>query len=364
LWRDRFLVAKVFAEVNISAKAVSGMETGMFDWGFRFAKLDGNGDPLTKLNAVIDWDRFRPTLQVVRDKARKSNAGRKPFDTVLMFKILILQSLYNLSDEAVEFQILDRISFMRFLGLSLGQTVPDAKTIWLFREQLTEAGLVEELFVGFDSYLRQSGFEAKGGQIIDASIVRRPKQNNTREENTAIKAGQPPAGWADRPEKARQKDTDARWVKKLSQNHFGYKNHLSIDVKHKLIRAWTATAAATHDSNVCEQLLDEANSSRAIWADAAYRSEKRIMELKAAGWRPHIQRKAERNHPLSQRERQGNRTRSRIRSRVEHIFGVQAQRAGDLVIRTVGLVRARAKIGLRNLAYNLDRYATLLKAAA
>lgn len=170
----------------------------MFDSFFRLEKLDRNGDPLRKLNEMINWECFRPTLQVVREKARKSNAGRKPYDTVLMFKILILQSLYNLSDEATEYQILDRLSFMRFLGLSLGDTVPDAKTIWLFREQLTASGLVEELFTGFDSYLRQSGFEAKGGQIIDACIVRRPKQDNTREENASIKEGKVPEAWAKR----------------------------------------------------------------------------------------------------------------------------------------------------------------------
>ena len=338
------------------------MESGMFDWEFRFAKLDGNGDPLTQLDKLIDWEQFRPTLRVIRDKQRKSNAGRKPYDEVLMFKVLILQSLYNLSDDVTEYQILDRLSFMRFLGLSLGDRVPDAKTIWLFREQLTQAGLVKELFERFDTYLRESGFEAKGGQIVDASIVSRPQQRNTREENGAIRAGQKPAEWLKKPEKARQKDTDATWVKKLQRNYFGYKNHIAIDVEHKLIRHWEVTDAATHDFNVFDILLDEANDRRDLWADSAYRSKARIQQLHEQGWRPHFQSKGERNHPLSDEEKQVNRQRSRIRSRVEHIFGVQTKRAGDLVIRTVGLIRARAKIGLRNLAYNLDRFGTLKQA--
>ena len=119
------------------------MQAGLFDWQTRFEQLDNSGDPLVKLNQIVNWEQFRQTLETVRDKERKSNAGRKPFDVRLMFKIMILDSLYNLSDDQLEFQIKDRISFMRFLGLSLDDTVPDAKTIWLFRQQLTEAGLIE-----------------------------------------------------------------------------------------------------------------------------------------------------------------------------------------------------------------------------
>ena len=109
-------------------------QPGLFDMEFRFRKIDENGDPLERLNRLINWESFRPTLEKIRKKNSKSNSGRKPFDVTLMFKILILQSLYNLSDDATEVQILDRLSFMRFLGLSIGDRVPDAKTIWLFRD--------------------------------------------------------------------------------------------------------------------------------------------------------------------------------------------------------------------------------------
>ena len=134
------------------------MQTGLLDWQIRFRQLDAGGDPLPKLKKLVDWERFRPELEAVRDKERKSNAGRKPFDVVLMFKVLVLQSLYNLSDEKIEFQIRDRLSFMRFLGLSLGDAVPDEKTIWLFREQLTEAGLIKRLFEEFDAFLERKDF--------------------------------------------------------------------------------------------------------------------------------------------------------------------------------------------------------------
>ncbi len=336
------------------------MQTGLLDWHIRFRQLDAGGDPLPKLKKLVDWERFRPELEAVRDKEHKSNAGRKPFDVVLMFKVLVLQSLYNLSDEKIEFQIRDRISFMRFLDLSLGDAVPDEKTIWLFREQLTEAGRIKRLFEEFEAFLQEKGFSARKGQIIDASIVEAPRQRNSREENQQIKEGQTPEGWSE--QKKRQKDTDARWTKKNGQNHYGYKNHINVDVKHKLIRDYEVTPASVHDSQVFEEILDEANSSRDVWADSAYRSEGQLEELKKRNYREHVQRKGCRHKRLTDREAQGNRTRSRIRSRVEHVFGVQAKRAGNLVVRAIGLIRVKAKVGLRNLAYNLDRYCVLVGA--
>jgi IS5 family transposase len=333
------------------------MQTGLFDWQQRFEELDKGGDPLVKLNTLVDWETFRPTLEMLRQKQRKSNAGRKPFDVVVMFKILILQSLYNLSDDQTEFQIRDRLSFMRFLGLTLGGRVPDAKTIWLFRNQLTEAGLVREVFAQFDQFLRVHGFAAQKGQIVDASIVQAPRQRNRRDENQQIKDGQVPEDWS--PQKRRQKDVEARWIKKNGRTYYGYKNHIAIDAKHKLIRDYEVTSASVHDSEVFETLLDPTNSSRDVWADSAYRSREKVAVLSEKGYRTHLQRKGCRYRPLTERERRGNHTRSKIRSRVEHVFGIQAQRAGTLILRSIGRIRAEAKIGLRNLAYNLDRYALL-----
>lgn len=333
------------------------MQTGLFDWQTRFEQLDNGGDPLVKLNKIMNWKLFGRRLEKVRDKDRKSPAGRKPFDGILMFKILILQSLYNLSDDQIEFQIRDRLSFMRFLGLSLGDTVPDAKTVWLFREQLTEAGLVKKLFDQFDAFLRKNGFSAKKGQIIDASIISAPKQRNSRDENQQIQDGQIPADWSE--PKKRQKDTEARWTQKNGKNYYGYKNHIQIDAGHKLIRDYEVTDASVHDSQVFEELLDEANRSRDVWADSAYRSKEKLETLEQRRFREHLQRKGCRHKTLTEREKQGNHTRSKIRSRVEHIFGVQAMRAGNLLIRTIGLIRAKTKIGLRNLAYNIDRFCLL-----
>lgn len=333
------------------------MQSGMFDWQTRFEQLDNGGDPLVRLNAVVPWETFRPTLQNVRNKDRTSPVGRKPFDVIVMFKILIVQSLYNLSDDQTEFQIRDRLSFMRFLGFSVSDTVPDAKTIWLFRQQLTEAGVIEKAFDRFDRFLRNHGFEARKGQIVDASIVSAPKQRNSRQDNKKIKDGEVPDDWDEN--KKRQKDTDARWTKKNGKTFYGYKNHLSVDVQHKFIRRYEVTDAAVHDSQVFEELLDAKNRRKEVWADSAYRSAENLAKLKKRRLREQLQRKGCRNKPLTEKEKQGNHTRSKIRSRVEHIFGVQTQRAGTLLMRAIGLVRARAKIGLRNLAYNLDRYSLL-----
>lgn len=334
------------------------IQLGFLDFSIRLQRIDKAGDPLTKINKTIDWEVFRPMLEKAREKERKSAAGAKGFDVVLLFKALILQSLYNLSDEAMEFQILDRYSFSRFLGLHAASKVPDATTLWRFREDLTKADVVGALFKQFDQFLHEQGFRAQKGQIVDASIVRVPVQHNSREENREIKVGQQPEGWSEN--KQRQKDTEARWTKKNGKSFFGYKNHISVDVKHKLIRRFHVTTAEVHDSNVFDELLDSDNTSREVWADSAYRSQERITQMHEMGYREHLQRKGSRNHKLTKWELQGNRTRSKIRSRVEHIFGVQVQRAGNMIMRGIGLIRAGTRIGLRNLAYNLDRYGTLV----
>ncbi len=189
-----------------------------------------------------------------------------------MFKSTLLYALYNLSDDQAEYQILDRLSFLRFPGLDLEDRVPDAKTIWMYREQLAQADVIQSLFADFDRYLKGQDYLAMGGQIIDALIVSVPKQRNPRDGNAKIKSGETPEGWADETVKLRQKDTDARWTKKRGQSHFGYKNHINIDRRHKLVRRYEVSDAAVHDSQTLDALLDENNTSSQVWADNACRS--------------------------------------------------------------------------------------------
>lgn len=335
-------------------------EPGLFDLQRRMDQLNECGNPLERLNEAVDWEIFRPQLETIREKERKSPAGRKPYDVVMMFKILILQSLYNLSDHQIEFQSKDRISFMNFLGLSLGDSVPDEKTVWLFREQVKTAELIDPLFEQFDAFLIEAGLAAQKGQIIDATIVPAPRQRNSREENQQIKEGRTPEDWEGHPAKKRQKDTDARWTKKHNKSYFGYKNHVSVDGKHKFVRRFAVTDAATHDSRVMGDVLDATNSSGDVYADPAYRSEETSDWLENNGYRDRIHQKGHRNRPLTKRQQAANHKKSRIRAKVEHVFGVQSQMAGQVVMRTTGLMRAKVKIGLRNLAYNLNRYAVIL----
>ena len=337
-------------------------QMGFFDLSNRYASLDAKCDPLVGIDAAVPWEEFRPTLERVWRKpeaGRKSRVGRKPMDAVLMFKMLVLSALYNLSDDQIEYQVRDRLSFMRFLGLGLEDRVPDAKTVWLYREGLAQAGLVEKLFTQFDGYLARQGYIARGGQILDASIVAVPKNHNTREENKTIKSGEVPEDWTDKPAKRSQKDTDARWTKKHGKSHYGYKNHVNVDRKHKLVRRYHVTDAALHDSQAVDHLLMQGNTGSGVWADAAYRSEE--MEAKLHDWnlKSHIHRKGKRGKPLTAQAKNSNRTKSSVRVRVEHVFGAQTNDMCGTLVRTVGIARAKAKIGMKNLAYNMRRLGQL-----
>lgn len=342
-------------------------QMGFFDISDRYAGLDAKNDPLMKIDAVVAWEDFRIRLEATWRKPpeeRKSKAGCKPWDAVVMFKAIVLCALYNLSDDQLEYQLRDRLSFMRFLGLGLEDKVPDARTVWLYREQLARAGAIEGLFEEFDGYLEKQGYLAMGGQIIDASIVPVPRQRNSRDDNARIKEGVTPEGWENQPARRSQKDTDARWTKKHGKSHYGYKNHVNVDRRHKLVRRYKVTDAAVHDSQAMEDILDPDNTASDVWADSAYRSAEIEATLEEKGLRSRIHRKGHRNRPLSEREKRGNRTRSTVRARVEHIFGAQSNDMGGTLVRSIGLVRATARIGLKNLAYNMRRLVQLDRLAA
>ncbi len=334
-------------------------QPGFWDWEERQNKLNQKKDLLVRLNHIIAWETFRPLLEQIHNKPRKSQAGRKPTDVIVMFKLLVLQQLYNISDEELEYQVSDRLSFMQFLGFGLADEVPDATTVWLFRKQLTEQGLMESLFEQFDAYLIEQGYAAKGGQIIDATLIPVPKQHNHDDENQAIKQGEIPASWQDKPHQRAQKDTDARWTKKGGKSYFGYKDHICIDVEHGLIRRYTVTDASVHDSQVLGQLLDEDNESDTIWADSAYCSEAIEETLALIGFDSQIHERAYRNHSLSEEQKQSNRTKSKVRAKVEHVFGTWVMQMGGKLVRSIGIVRVKAQLGLKNLTYNLLRYTFL-----
>ena len=322
--------------------------------------------------AVVPFELFRVKLKNALIKGglrrsvdgRKIAAGRKPWDEVLIFKVLVLQTLYNLSDDQMEYQLRDRLSFMRFAGLGLEDAVPDAKTLWLYREALAKAGAVEGLFHQFDGYLKAKGYLAMGGQIIDATIVPVPCQRNSRDDNAVVKAGETPPDWKANPAKNRQKDKDARWTKKHGRAHFGYKNHIGIDRRHKLVRRYAVSTASVHDSQKLEDVLDPNNTASGVWADSAYRSKETEAMLADRMMKSHVHRRGSRGKPLTPRQEAANKTRSKVRARVGHVFGTQHNSMGGKFVRTIGIVRATMIIGMQNLVYNMRRLVVLEKAAA
>jgi IS5 family transposase len=237
--------------------------------------------------------------------------------------------------------------------------VPDAKTVWLYRDALAQAGQVEALFGLFDGHLARQGYIARGGQTLDASIVPVPRNYNTRDENASIKSGEVPEDWENKPAKRCQKDLDARWTKKHGKSHYGYKNYVNVDRKHKLVLRYHVSDAALRDSQAVDHLLMRGNTGSGVWADAAYRSEETRAKLRVRNLKSHIHRKGKRGKPLTEQAKGSNRTKSSVRVRVEHIFGAQANDMGGTLVRTIGLVRAKAKIGMKNLAYNMRRLGQL-----
>ena len=324
---------------------------GLFSGAERREQHGAFRRPLAELDGVIDWEFFREEIELA---CGYSQIGRRPHDPVLMFKIIVLQRYYDLSEEQTEFQILDRLSFQQFLGLEGGGKVPDKNAIWDFKERLGAAG-ARGLFERFNDYLSAVGLRAKGGKIVDASFVDVPRQHNTREENKEIKSGSEPEGWSEK--KRAHKDTDARWTKKGGERHYGYKNHAKVARVTKLIDEFETSDAALHDSQAFDELMDE-DADSDVWADSAYQSKQSGEMLKKKKIRNHIHERAYRNRPLSDRQKARNTTKSRVRARVEHVFGFQSMMGADR-LRTIGLRRAQRGVGIANLVYNLFRFKQL-----
>jgi len=355
-------------------------QPGFFDIDERLKRLSGLGDHLEGFVAAVDFEMFRADLVAALGYSEGLQGGRPPFDPVLMFKILVIQAMDNLSDERVEFLINDRMSFMRFLGLTLTDRVPDARTIWLFRERLTKAGAIASLFERFDAGLRASGYIAMSGQIVDATLVAAPRQHNTDEEKNVIKEGKIPEDWKAKPAKLRQKDRDARWTVKFAKAKpkedgsaspvdlaipvFGYQNHISIDRGFGFIRKWAATDAAAYEgARLREDLLDKSNTASGVWADTAYRSAANEAFMEKNGFVSHVHRKKPKGRPMPKAVRRANAVKSTVRSRIEHVFAEEKDRMG-LFIRTIGIARAKVKIGMANLVYNFKRLLFLQRTVA
>ena len=328
---------------------------GFFDQDIRLTKLSTLGDPLERLDKGIDFEIFREVLILGLSKLSKGKGGRPPYDYVLLFKILILQRYYNLSDAQAEFQINDRMSFMRFLGLTMADDIPDSNTIWNFREQLTELGLVDQLFSLFINELSKLNLIVNEGKIVDASFIEVPIQRNTREENKAIKEGNIPASFKENSHKESQKDVDARWVTKNGEDIYGYKNHTKVDSKSKLITGYVVTDASVHDSQALDKLLNKSDKGETLWADSAYTGKEQEATIAKNEMKNAVCEKGYRGNPLTEEQQLSNRKKSKIRARVEHIYAFMEMNMNGMYLYAIGKKRITAMVGLINLTYNMFR---------
>lgn len=296
------------------------------------------GDPLEKVAGAVDFEIFRPTLDTAIPREKGDKGGRPPMDNMLMFKIMLLQEWYHIADDMTEYLINDRLSFQRFLGLSLGDKVPDAKTIWLYREMLKNSGKSKELFDMFAALMEQVGVITREGSIVDASFVDVPKQRNNRDENKKIKEGDGEELWQDNENKRCQKDIDARWTEKNGEKHFGYKDHVKVDSDSKMIVDFSVTDAAVHDSQAIVDLIDDKDN--VLNADSAYTGKELHDKIREKN--PdiilNIHEKGYRNKPLSEEQKASNKEKSKVRARVEHVFGHMTNSMGGMTTRVIGIV--------------------------
>jgi IS5 family transposase len=330
------------------------MQFSFFDESKRLEKLTKMGDVLEQLSHIVNWIIFVPILDAAIPREKNPAGGRPPLNNLLMFKVLIIKRLYNLSLDQTEYQINDRISFMRFLGIGIGDSVPDAKTIWLYEDMLSKSETGKKLFDLFFKEIEARGYITRSGSIVDASFIEAPKRKNTKEQRESLKKGETPKEWADpkHPQKLMQRDTDATWTKKGNEAHFGYKDNVKVDLDSKLIVEYAVTTASANDLKGADDLLDEKDN--VVYGDSAYPS----LEL-PKGVENQISEKGARNRLLTEEQKQNNRLKAKKRCRVEHVFAGMVQMVGGTTLRCKNKSRATFNISMLNLLYNMRRVASL-----
>ena len=313
--------------------------TGQFSFVDALAPqvASGGSGRLDRLHGLVKWYRFEKLLGPVRD----NSAGRPAYPPVQMFKVLLLQSLYGLSDAETEEALADRLSFRRFAGLALTDGVPDHSTICRFRNLLIERGLLEKLFAELDRQLEKAGVILKRGTMLDATVI---------ETSAARPNGE------DRP----SSDPDARYTRRQGKagSTFGYKAHVGVDEGSGLIRTVVTTPANVNDTVPADLLIR--GDEQAVLADGAYHTHAREAALKERGIKPRLMRRPNKHHPkLPARLRHYNRLISRRRSAVETTFATLKCRMGLRFIRYRGLTKASAQVLIAAMAFNLRRWAAL-----
>jgi len=330
------------------------MQFSFFNEPERMEKITKLGDPLEQLNRIVNWKIFEPVLEEAIPREKSEKGGRPPIENLLAFKTLVIKRLYNLSYDQTEFQINDRISFMRFLGLVIGDRIPDAKTIWHYENLLSKSEAGKALFDLFFAAIAERGYITRTGSIVDVSFIEAPRRKNTKEQREAMKKGETPEEWADpeHPQKMMQRDTDATWTKKGNEAHFGYKDNVKVDLESKFIVDYNVTTACTNDLKGSEELFDEHDN--VAYGDSAFAA----LEL-PEGVENRISEKAQRGHPLTEEQKESNHQKAKLRCRVEHVFAGMVQMVGGTTLRCKNQVRATFNISMLNLLYNMRRLVSL-----
>lgn len=295
---------------------------------------------LDRLTDLVRWYRFEKLL----GRLREEGPGRPGYRPLMMFKALLLASLYGLSDAELEEALGDRLSFRRFAGLGLEDEVPDHTTICRFRNRLIEAGLLEKLFDELHKQMDQAGVILRRGTMLDATVIETGAARPPRGEDEAL---DPDAGFARRTGKP--------------GSTYGYKAHVGVDEGSGLIRSVITTPANVNDTVPADELIR--GDEKTVWGDAAYHTHARAAALKARGVKTRLMRRPNKHHPrLPPRLARYNRLIARRRAAVETTFATLKRRMGLTAIRYIGLTKASAQILLVAMAFNLRRWDTLAPA--
>ncbi len=312
-------------------------KTGQFSFVEALApQLEVGSGRLDRLHGLVKWYRFEKLLGSLRD----GGSGRPAYPALLMFKVLLLQSLYGLSDMEAEEALADRLSFRRFVGLALADAVPDHSTICRFRNLLVERGVLEKLFGELDKQLDKAGLILRRGTMLDATVI----------ETSAARPGD------NRP----SSDPDARFTRRQGKggSSFGYKAHVGVDEGSGLIRSVVTTPANVNDTVPADQLI--LGDEQVVMADAAYHTHAREAALKARGIKPRLMRRPNKHHPeLPPRLKRYNRLIARRRAAVETTFATLKRRMGLGIIRYRGLAKATGQVLIAAMAFNMRRWVTL-----
>lgn len=333
----------------------SALKFDLFAEASRQHKRDEVGDPLQVIARHIDFAELARLVDALIERSDGRKGGRPAYPTEVMVRILVLKRLYNLSDEQMEYQLLDRASYQRFCLLQDAMNVPDRNTIWRFGERLGVDGATA-LFQGVDAQLHRHGYIARGGQAIDATLVPAPRQRLDRQEREALAEGRTP-DWSEA--ERRQKDVDATHTKKHGKSYFGYKLSVSVDLKHGFIRRICTGTASEHDGHHFDEVLDMHNTGRAVHTDKAYASRQRQQLLKVLGLVDAMQRRARPGKPLSECQQRRNQRIAKKRAKVEHVFA-GLRHLGGKFVRTIGQARATVAMTMMAACYNLKRLASFL----